>query len=78
MKILLIIVSLCIFLSEVSPSNDNLESVVKEMDSTPNVEEVSETAISAIFLQHRFYMKSMISEFRNSNVIFDSFRETEM
>ena len=76
MKILLVIVSFCIFLSEVSPSNDDVESVVKEMDSTPNVEEVSGNL--AIFLQHRFYMKSMISEFRNSNVIFDSFRETEM
>ena len=43
MKILLVIVSLYIFLSEVSPSNDDLESFVKEMDSTPNVEEVSET-----------------------------------
>ena len=43
MKILLVIVSFCIFLSEVSPSNDDVESVVKEMDSTPNVEEVSET-----------------------------------
>ena len=45
MKILLVIVSLCIFLSEVSPSNDDLESFVKEMDSTPNVEEVSKSTV---------------------------------